>query len=766
MFTSLFTFPVWFWSCLFFAAIAIPILIHLIRLVRFKVVHWPAMEFLILSQKRRRRKVWLSKFLLIMTRILLLLIAVVVFANIQFDRDDSDDNTSGTLHLVILDDSFSMGERSIDFDDESGVTSTCFDFAKTAVLDLAKNLVQQPNQRVVIVRTCDLTEQSVANQISSCDSQWLANLKTEFGEMSPTDLAISPLRKLLEVESVSFDADHVRLYVVSDFRNKDWRGNETKKVVSRLTDRFDLTRLIHCAEFDRRSKNLCIQMLKPENKVLAANVPFFLKLVIRNRSDVDRTDVQVEIRKTFGINESWQNSRVNSNPAANMSGVDDSVSDLEIRNEPTVLIKKIKANSVVTTKFPILLSEAGTHVIEARLPDDDLLIDNFFQRVVDIPITNQVLLIAENQSRDVNYLSWLFQPKGNGTTLNTGFNVDVQSMQTVASQSANNLERYRAIFLLSDDLVNVKSIALLEQYVKEGGLLFVIPGNSADPKLLTKHLYRGGDGVLPFAIASAIEISERNEGTKTDITFVNPNFKNLFRGESEKLISLIQFQRKFIPPRNWSPGAGEDVIANLRGRATTPLIVSRQLGFGRSIVILSPFDNRWNNWAKNPTFVVLVFQLINFYSEFSTKTDLAVPAQIEEESPIGTIVESRLGFRRQLDGFSESSSKALVPGEKRIIKLSRKGLSVLSGNGATRFIATHIDNNESDLNLLEKGELEELGDSDRIKLVSWNEVSIDDPFRTKASSYPMLLVLLALFFVEQILAYRLGFHSRKGSADA
>jgi len=51
-------------------------------------------------------------------------------------------------------------------------------------------------------------------------------------------------------------------------------------------------------------------------------------------------------------------------------------------------------------------------------------------------------------------------------------------------------------------------------------------------------------------------------------------------------------------------------------------------------------------------------------------------------------------------------------------------------------------------------------------LVSWNEVSIDDPFRTKASSYPMLLVLLALFFVEQILAYRLGFHSRKGSADA
>lgn len=766
MFTSLFTFPVWFWSCLFFAAIAVPILIHLIRLVRFRVVHWPAMEFLIVSQKRRRRQVWLSKFLLILTRILLLFFAVVLFANIQFDRNDSDNNASDALHLVLLDDSFSMGEASIDLDDESGAKSTCFDFAKTAVLDLAKKLVQQPNQRVAIVRTCDFSGKSVAQQISKCDSQWFANLKSEFGEMSPTDLSISPLKKLLDVESASLDSEQVRLYVVSDFRNKDWRDNELKKVVSRLTDRFNSTRLIHCTDFDRPSKNLCIQTLKPENNVLAANVPFFLKMEIRNESDVDRSNVQVEIRKTFGTNAARVNSEGNSNLETNRSGMDDSISNLEIRNEPTVLLKEIKANSVATAKFPILLSEVGTHVIEARLPEDDLLIDNFFQRVVEIPITNQVLLIAEDRSRDVNYLSWLFQPKTNGAMLNTGFNVDVQSMQSVASKSTKDLEQYRAIFLLSDDLVNTKSVALLEQYVAEGGLLFVIPGDSADPKLLTKHLYRGGDGVLPFAIESAIEISERGDDVETDITFVNRNFKNLFRGESEKLISLIQFQRKFIPPRNWMPGVGEDVIATLRGRATTPLIVAKQLGFGRSIAILSPFDNRWNNWAKNPTFVVLVFQLINFHSEFSTKGDLTVPAQLEEDAPVGSTFESRLEFRRQLDGLPESSSKVLVPGEKQIVNFSQKGLSILSGNGAPRFIATHIDYIESDLKLLEKSELQQMGDSDRCKLISWNEMSLDDSFRSRAFSYPTLLVLLGLFFIEQVLAYRLGFHSRKGSADA
>lgn len=767
MFTSLFSLPVWLWSCLFVLAIAIPLLIHLIRLVRYKVVHWPAMEFLFLSQKRTRRRVWLSKFLLILTRILLLLIAILVFANIQFTGSSNNENSAGCLHVVVLDDSYSMGEASIKPVDKNSTTSTCFDFAKTAVMDLANKLVKQPSQQMIVIRSSEFNSSEIPNGISDCDSDWLSNLRASLEEMSPSDRSESPLNKLLEVESSSFDSKSVRLYVLSDFRKKDWQESELKRTVERLAESFTSIRLIQCADSNRGSNNLCIQALQPENQILAANVPFFLQLEVRNDSEVDRKNIQIEIQKTLVANDSSGGIQGQIADPSKRIDLTNTGASLEIRNEPTVLMKEIKANSVAKTKIPILLNQVGKHIVEARLPDDDLGIDNTFQRMIDIPITNQVLLIAEEQRSDVNYLRWLFQPQAKGTSINTGFSVDVQSMQTVASQTADSMDKYRAIFLLSDDVTNVKSISILEQYVADGGLLIFVPGNSADPKLLSKNLYRGGEGLLPFEIESAIELSERGDEIETDIAFTDRNFKDLFRGESEKLISLIQFQRKFIPPRDWDSVEDDvNVIAEIRGRATTPLIVARKIGLGHSISILSPFDNRWNNWAKNPTFVVLVFQLINLHSQFSTDDDLKVPAAIEVATPSGAFVESQLEFRARLDDVPEFERRSLSQNESLRLELNRKGLSINNISGDRRYVVTQIHTDESKLEVVDNEELQERFVSEKCKLMSWDEVAFDDAIRAQTSAIPAYLVLILLFFVEQFLAYRLGFHSKKGSADA
>ena len=668
------------------------------------------------------------------------------------------------MHIVVLDDSYSMAEASIESVEENAATSTCFDFAKTAVMDLAKKLVRQPGQQMIVIRSSESNSNAISDKISDCDSDFLSNLRNSLENMAPSDLSRSPLKKLLEVEGESFESKSVRLYVVSDFRRKDWQESELKRTVERLAESFASIRLIQCADSNRGTQNLSIQAFQPENQNLAANVPFFLELEVRNHGDEDRKNVQIEIRKALVSNDSSTNVSVPDFPKRiDPSNVE---AALQVRNEPTVLLKEVKAKSVVKTKIPILLNQVGQHIVEARLPDDDLLIDNAFQRVIDIPITNQLLLIAEEQRSDVNYLRWLFQPQANGTSVNTGFSVDVQSMQSVASRTLDSMDKYRVVFLLSDDLTNVKPISILEQYVAAGGLLILVPGNSADPKLLSKNLYRGGEGLLPFEIESAIELSERSDEIETDIAFTDRNFKDLFRGESGKLVSLIRFQKKFIPPRDWDSVENDvNVIAEIRGRATTPLIVSRKIGLGHSISILSPFDNRWNNWAKNPTFVVLIFQLIHLHSQFSLEQDLEVPTGIEFAAPPSTLVESQVEFRSRLDDVPEFDRRSFSQGEKMRFEFNRKGLSIIDVSGEQRYVVTQINTDESDLTAIVNEELQENYVTDKCELMGWDEVAFDTAIRAQTSGIPAYLVLILLFFVEQFLAYHLGFHSKKGSTD-
>src|SRR6266436_6413202 len=60
--------------------ISAPILIHLINRMRFKRVRWAAMEFLLKSQKRNRRRLIIEQLILLALRILLVLLAGFLIA--------------------------------------------------------------------------------------------------------------------------------------------------------------------------------------------------------------------------------------------------------------------------------------------------------------------------------------------------------------------------------------------------------------------------------------------------------------------------------------------------------------------------------------------------------------------------------------------------------------------------------------------------------------------------------------------------------------
>src|SRR5437016_10432266 len=94
------------------ALIASPIIIHLINLMRFKRIRWAAMEFLLKSQKRNRRRLIIEQLILLMLRCLLVLLAGLLVARFYGDELGIT-SSSGTTHVVMLDDSLSMLDKAV-----------------------------------------------------------------------------------------------------------------------------------------------------------------------------------------------------------------------------------------------------------------------------------------------------------------------------------------------------------------------------------------------------------------------------------------------------------------------------------------------------------------------------------------------------------------------------------------------------------------------------------------------------------------------------
>src|SRR5436309_5409833 len=96
------------------ALISAPIIIHLINRMRFKRIRWAAMEFLLKSQKRNRRRLIIEQMILLLLRILLVLLAGFLVARYLYAGGARQEK--GSEHVVVLDNTLSMGDVERDKD--------------------------------------------------------------------------------------------------------------------------------------------------------------------------------------------------------------------------------------------------------------------------------------------------------------------------------------------------------------------------------------------------------------------------------------------------------------------------------------------------------------------------------------------------------------------------------------------------------------------------------------------------------------------------
>ncbi|HKI33647.1 MAG TPA: BatA domain-containing protein [Gemmataceae bacterium] len=460
------------------ALISAPIIIHLINRMRYKRIRWAAMEFLLKSQKRNRRRLIIEQLILLGLRCLL--VALAGFLVARYIGGLGGPQEKPVDHLVVLDDTLSMKDRFKDENTKEEMTS--FDIGKKKVLEIAKEALKANSRQNLRLVTLSSLDEIKFNERLNNDT--FHKLESKLNDINPSRLHVKPADGVRwAIEQKLTDANHQRvLHFVSDLRESDWSGPEANKLHGEL-DNF--TRgggkvLLFDVAYRFRSErqavaihqdNIGISDFQPETRFTAENLPVQFTLTVKNYSAADKKNVSLKVK---------------------VNG--------EERPEAPPFIDLPPGES--KHLFQLLFNQSNYNVVSAAIQEKDesgIPDDNI--RVTVIQVKQQVPILMIDGSED--------QPNGarkDGYYLQKLF-VDTAKGYQVVSKSREELdnldltsENFPCLYLLDVPDLSDKALKKVQDYLEQGGHVAIFLGDHVKPKFYNEKLYAKGAGIFPVPL--------------------------------------------------------------------------------------------------------------------------------------------------------------------------------------------------------------------------------------------------------------------------
>jgi hypothetical protein len=720
--------------------VALPLLIHLINLMRHRRVKWAAMEFLLQSQKRHRRSILMKQLLLLLLRMAAIAAVVLMLAQpLVRNKWGAVFGGSKTHHVVLLDDSFSMSDRWAD--------TSAFDEAKGVVARLAAGAEQQDTPQIFTLlrfsRARQLARGTQPDLLEApLDAEFAVRLEETLAPLVPSQTAAEPQDALAAVDRLppkGDDEDRV-LYLVSDFRARQWQDPAALvKALTRISHAGVQVHLINCVQ--NVDQNLAVTALRPSVGTRAAGVPLLVEVAVRNFGPNDARSVSVSLEE-----------------------------DGKIR--PSVVIEEIPAGKAVTRRFPVLFAAAGQHELVARLETDAVAADNARSLVLDVPKVVDVLIVdGDAKADDAFFLATALAPGGK---VQSGLRPMIETPRYLRDHP---LEQFETIYLANIERLDPAEISALESFVKGGGGLAIFLGERSRAEFVNESLYRAGEGLFPLPLAGPKELRVDRLEKAPDVEVTDHPIFAVFAGERNSFLSAVTVNRYFAAQDNWlpEPDSPVRVIARLRNKA--PLFVERKFGSGRVVVCLtkaSPLETSlgsWNNWARgNPSFVVAMLELQSYLSAgrhpdatHLVGAPLTVPLDAARFLP-----QVRFVLPRDLGGASLAVD-AVKQGDEQVAVLTdtdtsgvyEARLTGTDGEERQERFALNVEAEEGDLKKVTASQLAGRLEGVRYEYHEAQEINYAPQQLAGFNlGHTLLYVLLGVLLIEQVLAYACSYHPR------
>jgi hypothetical protein len=597
--------PIVFWTGL--AAVGIPIVIHLLNRRRYRMLDWAAMQFLLESVKRNRRRLRIEELILLALRCMVLLVLGAALARLTgcSAMNALPGGAESQTAVFVIDDSYSMGQRV------GG--GTLFSAATHDVVERIAKLTDTDKLAIILTGAGADDEPFfkptyVANAERDVLGNRLAGLKPTDGRAQLEKALASAARVFADDKSVNR-----KLYLYGDFRQVDLVNPAGGEAIRKACD--ELRKLnvdIVAMDFGRKAaSNLTVELLELADRFAVAKVPMRLRLEVRNNGENMVRDVEVKLGAKLPT--------------------PDGLREVEL---PPVVIDAIDRRTVAMAEFTVTAPVGGPAVVSATLPPDELEADNKACLALNVRQAVRVLAVdgrldmADPTASESFFFATALDPDRNGSE---GTKVDVISPPALAD---TNLDDYDLVAMLNvGDLPVVMdanahavwpAVAACEQYVRDGGGLVIFTGDRVNPAFYNGPMFAEGSGLSPLRIAQRRgDPDRRKEFFRLDPrSIASEGVTKVFQDFLAAGLDPTQFIRFYALTSASSispPPAGPDIkppriLARFTDQDSSPAIVARQFGLGTVLMFYTTATIAWNDWPadENGTFVAMLNDVVRY----------------------------------------------------------------------------------------------------------------------------------------------------------
>ncbi|MCC6465159.1 MAG: VWA domain-containing protein [Planctomycetes bacterium] len=617
------------------AAAAVPVIIHLINLTRYRRVEWAAMEFLLAAYRRTRRRLQMESLIMLLLRVAAVILLAAALFPMGCDRikDWAEEglgmsrlslSTDAPLHLVlVLDDSASMAYA------QEGETS--FERARQYAQSLVESL-REGRDRVSIVRASDVYVPPRTGGAALTDAEADKNRQRRVAQSASLDLQsarelisatqvaavdtnmLAALREARRLVETTPDADATALVVVSDFLDAGWRESakdgavhkDFVEVMKALNDRLRRnggSPTFYDVGFEN-SANVAITRVDCSERIVGNGMEAQILVDVEYFASARVTDgrtVRLKYRidggseRPFGATVELVPNRRQDNITLKLAPKDLALKpeeektgasrNVEIFTEEPDALKADNSRSIVihvVPNIPILVVNGVPH------PDPDL--DETFYLETALGISSS--RIEEESS------------EGAPTRITPNRIVSVRPEQLGAM---DNFLDYRMVVLANVSTLTEATVRKLEEFVEAGYGLVIFDGDQLDFQQYNRDLYKGGAGLLPVKLKDPAGNNDRNAEGYSLVPQANDHPVVRLFSESTETLGILTGPKVV---RNWRAvqlpeGAEADplrpattVLGLNTPAGTAPLMVERSFGRGRVVYFATTAGERWNGFWR------------------------------------------------------------------------------------------------------------------------------------------------------------------------
>ncbi|MEO1008666.1 MAG: BatA domain-containing protein [Planctomycetota bacterium] len=588
------------------AAVAIPILIHLLMRRRRKPVQWAAMRFLLEAIRKRRRRLQLERWLLLATRCLALALLAFALGRPLLGAAGLLGGGPVTLYLLV--------DNSIAGDARDAAGTAALERHKAAALDLLRSLRSGRGDRVAII--------PLAGPLGADATA------AERGSGLPASADFGAVQSLVEAvpqTEAAADAEGALRLVAADIAREEAEGlPRGRRVVALLADAaagvYDVSTATEPIDAggiallaswrpsaDAAPGNTGIAAIEPIRPVVVVGEGDAVAQAAPVRVTVERSGDLVDLERTATVRVRFVDER---GPAVWVDGA--------------VRLRPGERRGAVVLDAPLSGRPRGLAYVEAILAERDALpADDRATTPVEVRRQLTVALIAPasvddggfDPSEPIDWLRVVLAPEatGEGDALaDVAFRVIDPALIDAA-----RLLRVDAAFVLRPSAVRPRGWRTLAEWAAAGGLVALFPDPDATAAAWQREAMRALG--LPWSMGPDAAEHEAPRTLAVPATDDPAGLLRLVEGELPDLLRPVSVFRSM--PLSAGGGDGGAMLvfedgqpAALAGRpgasSTTTGAATGRAGRGVVVAFAVPLSADWTDLPARPVVVPLVQELV------------------------------------------------------------------------------------------------------------------------------------------------------------